>query len=155
MNAPKLQRILVAISDRLSQINTGDGYYTNAGQQVVRGQHSLDHTCLPGVSISLETRASRDALKRNAIVDATVVVEALAEIKAEPAEDVAVYMAADIQRALESDDRTLGGLLVADSAGGLTWQTDEIIYPEASETQVGVRVTYAIPHIRRPGDPIT
>lgn len=154
MSTPKLQRIMAEIGNRLSAITVSGGYYTEAGQQVSRGQGSLDDARLPGVAFWLEGRTAEESIQASARAVGTVVVEAMAEYHDADAEDVAISLAADIQTAMESTDRTMGGLVLTDAGGGLLWQSDEIIHPEDRDNLVGVRVTYAVPHIRRPGDPI-
>lgn len=155
MTEPKLQRILAAIETRLVAVKIGGGYYTDAGQQIVRGRHSLDYTCLPGFAIYFDGRSPVEPTKANLRSEASIVIEGIAEFGADHPEDIACRLAADIQKAIESTDRTLDGLLLTDAAGGLNWQSDEFIYPDNSDNLVGVRVTYAVPHIRRPGDPLT
>lgn len=154
MIEPKLLRILMAISTRLADVRMANGYYTDAGQQVVRGRYSLDHTVLPGMAVWMESNDPSQSLQQRARADGVLVVEATAAYNNEEPEDMACYLAADINKALETDDRTLGGLLISDKDGqGVTWQGDEIIYPENENNLVGVRVSYAVPHIRRAGDP--
>lgn len=150
---PKLLRILEAVSLRLDAIRIGSGYYTDAGQQVQRGQQSLDPSCLPGVAVYCTGRQAQESVRSNAMASCALVVEALSTYTGDHPEDVACMLAADIHRAVEATDRTLGGLLLTDATGGITWQSDEIVYPESSDPLVGVRVTYACLHLRRPGDP--
>ena len=60
---------------------------------------------------------------------------------------------ADVQRAMElPDDTSLGGELLS-VRYGLTWESEEIYMPEMGANVVGVRVIYAMPHIRKLGDP--
>lgn len=150
---PKLQRILAALSARLEGINTAAGYYTNAGQHVQRGMHTLDPRCLPGIAVYVTGRELTEAQQPSTRASCLITVEAVSPYAGDHPEDMACMLAADIQTAVEAADRTLGGLVLTDAAGGLAWQSDEIIYPEASDPLVGVRVNYAVPHIRRPGDP--
>lgn len=151
--SPKLMRILQAVSNRLTQIRMASGYYTDAGQQVVRGQYTLDHTQLPGCAVYLASRSPVGTPRGASNCDAELVIEVIATFGDEHPEDLATMLAGDVQRAIESTDRTLGGLLSASENGGITWQGEEIYYPENSDKQVGVRVTYAAPHIRHSGDP--
>lgn len=154
MSTPKLQRILDAVADRLAGIKMGNGYFTDAGQQVVRGRHSLDGSRLPGCAAYVDARNVATAVERRATVDCTITVEVLGEYGDTEPEVMACRFAADVQTAMESGDRTLDGLLLDQRTLGLAWQSDEFIYPENQDHLVGVRVTYAMPHIRRPGDPI-
>lgn len=156
MSDPKILRIMKEISNRLADVRIAAGYYTNAGQQVVRGQHALDSSVLPGFALWLDGNSTAQALQQRAQADAEIVIEAVAKFSGddEP-ENIALYLAADISKAIEGTDRTLGGLLFTDTERqGITWQSEEIYYPEDTDNQVGVRVSYAAPYIRRPGDPI-
>ena len=63
-----------------------------------------------------------------------------------------IELLADIQRAVEIADRTLDSLL-RDSVYGIQAQSFDIIMPESGVNAVGASITYAIPHVRKSGDP--
>lgn len=85
----------------------------------------------------------------NAICDAVIVVEGYVKREAD-AETQGIQILGDIQRAVEPGDKTLGGLL---DPSGMKFIGDEVLYPENSDSVVGGRVEYSIPHLRKPGDP--
>jgi hypothetical protein len=57
----------------------------------------------------------------------------------------------DIQRAVELEDNSLGGLLRRQY--GLAYADSSIFMPEIGADAVAARVTYTAPHIRVSGDP--
>lgn len=150
---PKLARIVDAVVDRLRAIRQVDGYFTNLGFSVVTDPAEQDEGTL---LVYLDgPRALDTAGTRRVKTSQAITIEAAAARDDTSAHHQGARLLADIQRAIEVGDGTLGGLLVTDkqSATGLVWQSDEILYPEAAEGQVGAKVIYQIPHIRRAGDP--
>lgn len=152
MSDPKRLRIVKAIATRLAAIDGTGLYHTNTGHLVVRGKPKFLPEQLPACAVfgSVATADTERGDRAKAL--GQVDIEAHALIGDDHAEDVACWLLADIARAMElAEDERLGGLL----QGKLSWESDEIIYPEESATTVSVRVTYNIPHVRHYGDPDT
>ena len=150
MSDPKLLTIIKAIETRLLAIDGSGLFHTDIGATVVRGKRNFQSDELPACCCYLlprtfdEAPGHADRLK----VDSTIVIEAHGATGAHP-EDTAISMLADIQRAIELEDDTLGGLVV----GKLQYQGDAISYPEDLGKHVSVQVLYSVPHVRFYGDP--
>jgi hypothetical protein len=105
---------------------------------------------MPCVLVVLGERSAAETKTEAARVDMLITVLAY-EQRDNDSEAQGADLLADIQRAVETGDMTLGGL-VRDQYG-LTWQGDEIFMPEAGQNAVGARVVYSAPHVRKLGDP--
>ena len=153
---PKLLRILDAIAARLPAIDGTGDYQTTIGASVRRTRVQPSESHIPCCLVYLDARESdKRSASGKAIVTATVVVEGYVARTSADEEATAMDVLSDIQRAMEDDtDFSLGGLLAV-SNGGLTWQRDEILYPDSGESVIGARVEYLIAHQRKPGDPET
>jgi|GEM_PF-6312965 len=150
MSDPKLLTIIKAIETRLLAIDASGLFNTDIGSTVVRGKRNFQSDELPACCCYLLPRTFEDAPAHGdrLKMDATVVVESHGATGDHP-EDTAILMMADIQRAIELEDETLGGLVI----GKLQYQGDAISYPDDGGKHVSVQVQYAIPHMRHYGDP--
>lgn len=148
MSSPKLLRILQAVASRGYAIRQADGYYTDLGSDVRLDKREPDINDLPVLLVYLGTRTAEDTQNKRAKCATTITVEGFCA-PAGDAETIGIEMLADIQRAIELEDETLGGL----TPQGLEFQSDEIYMPESGENVVGAMVTYTAPHIRKSGDP--
>lgn len=155
MPGPKLTRILDTIAARAAAITVAGGFYSDIGARVLRDRREPPVHELPAVAVLLGARsaevvnasAARASLSVDVIGYRTYTDEA--DIEA-----LGVELLADIQRALELDDTSLGGLVIAAPPGyGFAWQSDEVYLPDPGENVIAARVTYAVPHIRKSGDP--
>ena len=150
MTDPKLLLILKEIEARLEVINGVSPYFSNIGQDVIRGKRRWNPDDLPACSVFLSPRELDERTGARSALAAAVNIEARMKITPfQLAEDWAVYMLADIQRAVETTNTDLDGLLLKTIA----WDRDLISYPENDVSEIAVQVTYSIPHIRRYGDP--
>lgn len=153
MSAPKLQRILTAVGTRAASILTAGGYYSNCGATVRYTRREPNKEDLPCTHIWLSERTAEETQNKRSRATQTITVACFVPVVyGDDDEQIGIELLADIQRAIELEDSTLGGLLQG-SVYGLAWQADEIYQPDEGETVVGAAVTYAIPHIRKSGDP--
>jgi hypothetical protein len=144
---------LTAVGTRAAAILTASGYYTNCGANVRYTRREPNIEDAPCVHVWISERTAEEIKNKRARATQTITVAGFAALTyGESDEQTAIKILADIQRAVELEDATLGGLLQG-SVYGLTWQADEIYQPDEGETVVGAAVTYAIPHIRKSGDP--
>ncbi len=146
----KLQRIIDAVADRLAVINTGAGYYTDIGNSVFRNQRDPQENELPCCLVFFGERAAETQQCENIRTAMTITVIGYTE-RLSDSEDQGTQILADIQRAVELADDTLGGLLRGQF--GLAFVSDEIFMPEVGANAAGARVTYSAPHVRIYGDP--
>ncbi len=147
---PKLQRILDVIAYRLESIAMEFDYFTNMGLKVWRDQRPPQADSLPCCMVYLETRTAESQQCEATRCTMLINVIGYAE-RIDPAEDLGIQMLADIQRAVELEDDTLGGLLRGQF--GLAFVSEEIFMPEVGANAVGARVTYSAPNVRLYGDP--
>jgi len=150
MANPKLLDIITTLQTRLLAINGQDKFY-HAVTGIFRGKRQFDIDELPAGIIAINPRtAQADKSIGRSKTNASVSIELYALINEREAETVAIELLADIQRAVElRPDYDLGELL----QGHLAFENDQILYPDESGETVGVRVDYAIPHVRVYGDP--
>ena len=152
MSAPKLTRILNVLADRAAVITVANGYYADLGVTIHREQRLPQEAELPILVIALGERLAENTQNKRVRCSQSVTLTGFRSYDGTDAESIGIEILADIQRAIELEDETLGGLLQG-SVYGLAFQSDEIFMPDAGETVVGARVTYAVPHIRQSGDP--
>ena len=147
---PKLQRILDVIATRLESIAMEFDYFTNMGLKIWRDQRPPQADSLPCCMVYLETRTAES--QQCAATRCTMLINVIGYAeRIDPAEDLGIQMLADIQRAVELEDDTLGGLLRGQF--GLAFVSEEIFMPEVGANAVGARVTYSAPNVRLYGDP--
>lgn len=152
MSSPKPLRILEAITARLAVISQAAGYYSDIGCRVRADRRDPLEAELPCCSVILGERLAGDTHPKRARVEMPISVVAFAALEGRDSEVAGSELLADLCRAVELEDSTLGGLL-QESQYGLTFVSEEIFQPEAGTNVVGARITYACPHIRRSGDP--
>lgn len=151
MSAPKLKRILDAVAARAATMLVAAGYYANLGEDVRLDRRWPPASEVPVTLVYLSERSAEETRAGRARCAQEITVAGFRALDGDP-EAIGIEILADIQRALELSDCTLGGLLQA-SANGLAFISDEIYLPEAGENAVGARVTYSVPHVRTMGDP--
>ena len=151
MSAPKLKRILDAVAARAQAMLVSGGYYSDLGVDIRLDRRWPPASEVPVTLIYLSERAAAETRAGRARCVQDIPVAGFRPLDADP-EAIGIEILADIQRAIELADCTLGGLLQA-SAEGLAFVSDEIYLPEAGENAVGARVTYSVPHVRTMGDP--
>ena len=154
MSAPKLSRILSTIATRLAAIDGTGSYTTAIGNDVQRTRIAPVIDDVPCCIVYLDSRtAERKSSTGKTGVAANLIIEGYVMRTGSDDEGQGIDVISDIQTAAEDpDDMNLSNLLLS-QAGGMTWERDEILYPDKGESIVGGRVEYSIPHLRVHGDP--
>lgn len=153
MSAPKLTRILEVIASRLEVVDQAAGYYSDIGTDVRLDRRPPDVSTLPCVLVYLEPAEVDRVTGNREQVALSITVEAFAHLK--PGghfEGQGVELLSDIQKAVELADDTLGGL-VSGANQGIRPASFETALPEQGVNAVSARITYAVPYIRKSGDP--
>jgi len=150
MSGSKVLRILQAVKGRLQAVNQAGGYVTDIGNDVRLTRAQPADIEAPCALVFRNDRTVVETSHAASRCDFTITVEAYAEIVGDEME-AGEALIADIQQAVELEDETLGGLLTQQY--GLTFQSDEIFFPETGANVVGAAVTYSAPHIRKHGNP--
>ena len=103
--------IAIAVTARLQDITTTNGYQTNIGLRVMRGRKRLEESHLPcAVIIERPDKADRQSGQRDPSVKVTqnFVIEGHAVCDADNPNDVGHQMVADIKRAIWHEKLTYG-----------------------------------------------
>ena len=140
MPAPKRQRIINAIVDRLE----------TAGVTVRRDRQMPHAAECPVYAVYSNERTNEERKNLRTRCAMTVTVVGFREFTND-AETEGNEILAEIMQAIETSDKTLDGLLV--NQPGLSFETETIYLPEAGEGVVAAEIVYATPHIRIDGDP--
>ena len=150
MSRPKLTRILQTVASRLQVISQDDGYYTDIGRSIRLDMREPQADDLPCCLVTMGERTLESNSGCTDRIDMEITV-----VGYMPLIDQAYIQGdeilSDIQRAVELEDSTLGGLLRRQF--GLAFLSSEIYMPEIGANAVGARVTYSAPHVRVTGDP--
>lgn len=154
MSSPKPVRILQAIGARAAVIDQSVGYYTSIGRNIELARIEPSTTDdVPCLRIWLQPRTLQQDGNTGQRTAQQVIVAGYDNKEGAEPEVRGQQIIADIQRALELPDTTLGNLLlIGPGDGGLSWQADQVVYEEGSSIVCG-QVAYAIPHRRKAGDP--
>lgn len=142
------QRILEVLRARLQAIATADGFQTDVGDRVFLGEvvslADADHAL---ALVAQEDEVGRIGENVQLVLPVQVQAWALASLD-EPWGRVEA-MIADIKRAIELPDRTLGGLVPA----RITRRSTRAIERQEGSLVVGATVTYAAPYAEGWGTP--
>lgn len=152
MSSPKLLRIVDAVAARLEAISQGAGYYTDIGCKVRKSRREPSIEDTPCVNVVLGTRTVTEARNERQSCEQQIIIVGYLRLMGVETEVLGIEMLADIQKAVELEDETVGGLLLG-AAGGLQFAGDFVVPPEPGEQALAVQVNYSIPHMRRSGDP--
>jgi hypothetical protein len=149
------EQILDKSLDRLGVISTTAGYATDAGESVHLGEHPPIGPDDPQAGIVVMVGEDAPNVRGNAIfnklrlaIQGVVKVESLSEIRS--AYRKAEAIAADIKRAFELDDRSMGGLV---TGLGLERGITRVLDREPGSEYVGVEVEYFAPMKEEWGTP--
>lgn len=153
--ASKRQSVLVALVDRLSVITVDGGFETDAGRQVFINESPDLGPDDPVTAVAIVSREDVATWQGGKLlIRWPVEFHALAKVtdpqEAWRASIEAEAVAADIKRAIELDDRTIGGLLVN---RGLERTTTRILPREPGGTTVGAAVGYVLELTETWGNP--
>lgn len=152
MPAPKTLRILNAVAERLAVISQARGYYSDVGCDIRLDRREPNLEDLPCAQVFLSEGSIEDEQNRRHLVGQSLTVIVYDLANGRETEVVGWQLVADIQSAIEGEDVTLEGLLIG-RRDSLAPESFEIILPESGVNAVAARITYAVPHIRKWGDP--
>jgi hypothetical protein len=147
---PRRLRILRALKDKLEQIKTANGFYTNAGDHVALGKfrQGVDlRSSLPQIVLNVtRTTTVAEGLQ----INLPVVMQGLIFEDVEDPLAVAELVMADIERALFGGtfDQTLGGLIFDILIGEI-----EPVPREDGSQLAGLQVEVLLTYSRKPGEP--
>ncbi len=140
----RLQLIIAASKRRLVVIRTDAGYATDAGQAVYLGAipalGSNDDRAAVALLPSFENLKVVGAYVQYTVVlqiQALVFVESESQLS--DSFEIALAMLSDIQRAMELDERTLGGLI---DGLGLEFGLPSLVERETGSQFVGLQMEY-------------
>ncbi len=133
-------------------IAQADGYYTDCGLRVFVDARPPQEDAVPCIVIGMQERTVESFLSCASKTTMAITVTGYDALGNELGYKRGQQILADIQRAVETDDITLGNLLMG-SEYGLSFQSDSVGFPEAGQNVVAGTVTYLAPHIRKAGDP--
>lgn len=156
MAGSRRQRILDAFKARVEAIRIEDGFETDLGLNVLMWELPAFGPDDPKQVLAIIPREDQVAAALSNIpIDLPVDVAVL--VSPELANPGALIEAAlrDVKKAVELEDRTLGGLLRGgrNNPGGIVRGTTEP-YPRQSGSQVaGASITYVLPYVEAYGDP--
>lgn len=150
MSSPKFTRIVQAVADRCLTITEENGYYTNIGARVLLDLRQPQADELPCIMVFAGQRTVQETLNCAARTDMEIIILGYVERIDQPL-ILGDQVQSDIQRAVELEDETLGGLLRGQH--GLAYASSEIFMPEVGANVVGARVTYSAPSVRLTGNP--
>lgn len=151
MSSPKFSRIVQTLVDRLQVIEQGAGYYTDIGARILLNMRPPQVDELPCCMLFAGERTVESVAGCQTRVDMDITVIGYDSHNDADALTIGDRLQSDIQRAVELEDASLGGLLRRQY--GLAFQSSELFLPEIGTNAVGARVTYSAPHIRLTGDP--
>lgn len=153
MSSPKLQRIIDTIAARAATILVADGFYSDIGLNVLRDRREPHGDDMPCLVVFMNNRVASDVQNKRQKCAQTVTVAGYRVLAdGEETETIGIEILSDIQTAVEAGDEKLGNLLQG-TQYGMTYESDQIFMPDMGGSAVCGQVTYAIPHIRKSGDP--
>lgn len=138
---PKRRLVMAALVDRLAEISVDAGFLTDAGHCIVFGEAPQLGSGDPSEAIALVMGDDEPASPAPGAVIVTTPIEIHALAKATPDDPFAQVEAvlADIKRAVELPDRSLGNL-VSQIQRGVT----RVVPREAGASTAGVAITYVL-----------
>lgn len=151
MAKPRRQLVLEAMRARLQAIEVANGFNTDAGLLVFLGEVPQLGTSDPDTAIALVPGEEIAAWNQgaNLLIRLPLIVSAIAKADlAEPWLAVEAIIG-DVKRAIELEDRTLGGLVqrMIERGSVLVWER------EPGATSVAASVTYIAPYVEGWGTP--
>lgn len=152
MSSPKILRILQAVADRVATIAPSAGFYSDIGIDVRLDQREPELCDLPCALVFLSAGEVVDAQNRRQAIDQSITVIGYAVPGTQGAQVVGWQLIADIQRAVETVDDALVGL-INQPRGDLIPQSFAVTLPDPGTNAVAAQITYAVPSIRLSGDP--
>lgn len=154
--ASRRQRILEAFKARLEAIRIEDGFETDLGLQVLMGELPAFGPDDPTQVLAIIPREDQVAGALNKIpIKLPIDVAVLVAPDISEAWKLIEAGLRDVKRAVELEDRTLGGLLIGgrDNPGGLIRGTTETFPRQSGSMVSGASITYVAPYTEVFGDP--
>jgi len=142
----KRELVIVGLLGRLERITKDNGFSTDAGRQIFVNESPDLGPDDPTDAVALVSREDIVAWQAGKLlIRWPIEVQGLAKV-VDPQEVWRAFLeaeavAADIKRAIELDDRTLGGLLVA---RGIERVSTRVIPRDPGGTTVGAAVSYVL-----------
>lgn len=150
MASARRQLILEALRDRLALITVEHGFNTDAGATLFTGETPELGEGDPEVAIALLVRDEEPQFQgENILTRLPIEIQALAKADLNDPYLVAEQILGDIKRAVELDDRTLGGLVRRQLERGVT----RTLTRQPGSVTVGVGVLYVAPYVEKWGHP--
>lgn len=148
--ASRRRAILEAMQARLETIHTAAGFATEAGAAVFLNETPALGPDDPDVAIAMLVGDDTSTWQGlHVMLQLPIEIQALAKADTAAPWWAAEDVLADIKRAMEQVDRTLGGLVKRQIERGVT----RTLAREAGSTTVGVSITYVAPYTERWGFP--
>lgn len=144
-------RIIDAFAERLAAIRSEHGFGTDVGHQVFRGEAPTLGPDDPDDAVVVfagEDEVANQA--ENLMLTLPIEIQAVTRADVTQPSVRLEALIADIKRAVETDERTLGGLVA-----GVTFLrgSTRALEREAGSTTVGAAVRYLVPYRERWGQP--
>lgn len=149
-STPKRRAILEALVTRVQDITVAHGYRTDAGALVFLGEKPDLGPDDPSVAVAVVP--SEDSVTGQGdklFVELPIEFQALAKADIDAPHLAIEDVLADLKEAIETADRTLGGL----AGGELTRTATRTMDREPGATTVGVALTYMVPYREQWGHP--
>ena len=133
--------------EAVTRITAGDFADT-----IIRGKRNFNEHELPAVCIYMSDISVRSAQSNRYAMDAKLVIEyhkSVAELTPDQIDNLADSMLAQVRGAIEVDPRQFPSQIL--NYPGISYESDDIEYPEAGGNVVAVLVVYQVPHIENHG----
>ena len=141
--ATRRQDIITELIDRVSAITKTNGFSTNAGRNVYVGEIVKLGENEPDSAIAIVIGNETVIGQRvKVIYDLDIEIQALVKAQLDQPWALAEVMIGDIKKAVELEDRMLGGAVNGNGQSGLERSGVEVINREPGSNQVGVSVFY-------------
>src|SRR3990167_4114681 len=149
MATTKREAILAELLLRLSAITIAHGYATDAGDQVFLGESPQLGEDDPSQGLALVVEDDEVNSKGYVFITLPIAVQALAKADLDTPWLAIEAILGDVKRAIELEDRTLGGLLKSELRRGST----RTLAREPGSTTVGEGITYRCEYVESWGNP--
>lgn len=148
--ATRRERILGEFIARLQKVRVEGGYATDAGEEILLGQVVALGPDDPAVVIAVVPGDDRPQFQGvGNFISWPIEVQGVAGAELDHAWLMVEAVVGDIKRAIETDDRTLGGLVSRTIERGVT----RVLPREPGVDIVGAGVTYLVPYVESWGQP--
>jgi len=151
MPEPKLLRIVKDIAARVESIKAMDGFYTDTGTKVIRGDYVFNEEDTPASAVFLQSGENGGAASDGVKTDPVFTIRSSHAVAVnEHAEDLAIKMMADIHKAVEIKAAYEPG--PSDLIKRVKEESWQIVYPDNASSMVSVEVNYSFSYSRKYGE---